>query len=58
MQSSKIKIGVMNDGFCVVVDDREYNFTHYFDESDYESLRAAIRHITSDTVDIEMEEWY
>jgi hypothetical protein len=46
------------DGFTIVVDEDNYRFSHDMDEADYKNLKGAIEHITSDIVDVKLEESY
>ena len=58
MQSERITIEMEADGFTIRVDEEGYRFSHDIDEHDYKNLKEAIEHITSDTIEVILEEVY
>ena len=58
MQSDYITILHEADGFTIKVDDTYYSYSHYNDSDDILQLCLAIQHITSNSIQINVEESY
>lgn len=57
MQSDKVLICIENDCLRIHVDEYSYRIDLEDEDGAY-NLKAAIEHITSDTIDVEIEEVY